>query len=88
MERILRLPEVKAATGRCRSSIYNGVADGSFPSPVALGARSIGWRSSDIETWLQSLRGKNDAAPERLAPIRVANKRSKERGKGNGGATV
>jgi prophage regulatory protein len=71
MEKILRLPEVKAATGKSRSSIYQGMADGSFPRTVALGARAIGWRASDIESWLQSLRGKNEAAPAHLAPARA-----------------
>ena len=32
MERILRLPEVKAATGKSRSSIYQGMADGELPA--------------------------------------------------------
>jgi len=56
MERILRLPEVKAATGKSRSSIYQGVANGTFPAPVALGPRSVGWRESDLAAWLDSLR--------------------------------
>jgi len=76
MERIIRLPEVKAATGKSRSSIYQGMADGSFPRALALGARSIGWRASDIESWLQSLRGKKEAAPTLLAPEREASKRA------------
>jgi prophage regulatory protein len=61
MEKILRLPEVKAVTGKSRSSIYQGMADGSFPQPVALGARAIGWRESDLEAWLQLLQTKRAA---------------------------
>lgn len=61
MERILRLPEVKAATGKSRSSIYQGVANGTFPAPVALGPRSVGWRESDLTAWLGSLRTKADS---------------------------
>ncbi|MGP8186863.1 MAG: helix-turn-helix transcriptional regulator, partial [Terracidiphilus sp.] len=85
MEKILRLPEVKAATGKSRSSIYQGMADGSFPRPVALGARAIGWRASDIESWLQSLRGKNETAPALLAPVREARKRTARLGNGRAG---
>jgi prophage regulatory protein len=58
MDKILRLPAVKAATGRSRSSIYQGVADGTFPGPVGIGARAVGWRESEIENWLQSLQSK------------------------------
>lgn len=77
MEKILRLPEVKAATGRSRSSIYQGMADGSFPRSVALGERAIGWRASDIENWLQSLRGKNEAPSALPAPASAGGKRGR-----------
>jgi len=49
---ILRLPTVKARTGLSRSTIYQRVADGSFPRPVSLGARAVGWVESDIEGWI------------------------------------
>ncbi len=49
---ILRLPTVKARTGFSRSSIYQRVADGSFPRPVSLGARAVGWIESEIEAWI------------------------------------
>ena len=50
--RILRLPEVSQATGLSRSTIYRLVRSGSFPQSVALTARTIGWYSTDIETWI------------------------------------
>jgi len=49
---ILRLPKVKARTGLSRSSIYLGVAKGTFPAPVSLGARAVGWIESEIDDWL------------------------------------
>lgn len=49
---ILRLPTVKARTGLSRSTIYQHVADGSFPRPVSLGARAVGWVESDIDGWI------------------------------------
>ena len=51
---VLRLPEVVALTGRCRSSIYADIAAGTFPPPLRLGPRSVGWRQSDIDAWLNS----------------------------------
>jgi len=52
--KILRLPAVKEFSGLCRSSIYEGVAAGTFPAPVKIGLRSVGWRTSDLTDWLQS----------------------------------
>jgi prophage regulatory protein len=51
-DRILRRPEVEARTTLSKSSIYAWMARGEFPRPVALGARLVGWRESDIEAWM------------------------------------
>ena len=51
---ILRLPAVKSRTGLSRSTIYLRIAEGSFPKPIALGVRAVGWLESDIEAWLAS----------------------------------
>jgi prophage regulatory protein len=50
---ILRLPAVKQSTGLSRSTIYLRVAEGTFPRPVSLGGRSVGWVESEIQEWLQ-----------------------------------
>ena len=49
---ILRLPQVKARVGLSRSSIYLAVSQGTFPKPVKLGARAVGWLEDEIEAWL------------------------------------
>lgn len=41
--RLIRLDEVKRRTGFQKSSIYNGIAGGTFPRPVPLGARAVAW---------------------------------------------
>jgi prophage regulatory protein len=65
MDRILRLPSVKDATGLSRSSIYKGMADGTFPPSVPLGARAIGWSQSSIEAFIASriAKGTTSVAP-------------------------
>lgn len=50
---ILRLPAVKARTGLSRSTIYLRVAESTFPKPVSLGGRAIGWVESEIQQWLE-----------------------------------
>lgn len=52
LERFLRRKEVQAITGRSRSSIYDGIADGTFPKPVKIGARAVAWPESVIRNWI------------------------------------
>jgi prophage regulatory protein len=49
---ILRFPIIKARTGLSRSTIYLRMSEGSFPRPVSLGARAVGWLESDIDEWI------------------------------------
>jgi len=51
---ILRLPEVKKQTGLARSTIYLRISEGTFPKPINLGVRAVGWVESDISDWIQS----------------------------------
>lgn len=50
----LRLPAVKAATGLPKSTIYRLISESSFPRPLKLSAKAVGWRASDIRAWLDS----------------------------------
>jgi prophage regulatory protein len=49
---ILRLPAVKTSTGLSRSTIYLRVSQGTFPRPVSLGGRAVGWVEDEIQSWL------------------------------------
>lgn len=51
---ILRRPEVEAHTGLSRSTIYAWMKEGTFPKPVKLGARLVGWMDTDIEAWVDA----------------------------------
>ncbi|EKS2405588.1 AlpA family transcriptional regulator [Pseudomonas aeruginosa] len=50
--KILRLKTVIDCTGLARSTIYKYVAEGSFPRPVSLGDRSVGWLESEVQDWI------------------------------------
>jgi len=52
IDRMLRRKEVEDITGRSRSSIYDGIADGTFPKPVKIGARAVAWPESVIRAWI------------------------------------
>ena len=51
---ILRLPGVQQRTGLGRSTIYREMAQGRFPRSVQLTLRSVGWRETDIDAWLEA----------------------------------
>lgn len=49
---IMRRKQVEARTGLSRSTIYQRMADGSFPKAVSLGPRAVGWIESEVSDWL------------------------------------
>lgn len=58
---ILRRKQVEARTGLSRSSIYArlrqnpkrpGDYDPTFPKPVSVGAKAVGWIEAEIDAWL------------------------------------
>ena len=53
--RFLKLPEVQNRTGKSRSSIYQGIAAGTFPKQIKIGGpRAVGWIESEVEAYNQA----------------------------------
>ena len=50
---IIRLPAVMARVNICRTGIYMGMRQGSFPKSVQLGPKAVGWVESEIDDWLR-----------------------------------
>lgn len=50
---ILRRKQVELRTGLSRSSIYQRISDGAFPSPIRIGAKAVGWVEAEIDDWLK-----------------------------------
>lgn len=51
--RLIRLKEVMAMTGKARSTIYADMANNKFPLSLSIGARSVAWLESDIDSWIE-----------------------------------
>jgi len=60
---ILRRKQVEARTGLSRSSIYAKITpnpnrpgdyDPTFPKPISLGAKAVGWVEGEIDAWLHA----------------------------------
>lgn len=52
--RLIRLKEVKHATGLGRSTIYKYIEDGNFPKSVSLGERAVAWVESEVLGWVMA----------------------------------
>ncbi|MCH8169739.1 MAG: AlpA family phage regulatory protein [Bacteroidetes bacterium] len=53
--RIIRLKELEGIVGFKRKAIWTRVKKGTFPAPRTLGNNSIGWRSDQIDDWIDNL---------------------------------
>ena len=51
---LLRLRKVLELTGLGRSTVYRMMSERTFPSPVRLGRRAVGWTSAAVEEWTLS----------------------------------
>ena len=60
LEPIYRLPKVMELTGLSRSSIYLALSKGTFPKPIKLGQRSIGWPESLLIQWREEREEKSN----------------------------
>lgn len=49
---IIRRKQVERKTGLSRSSIYSYMEAGTFPKPVNLGPRAVGWVEAEIDQWI------------------------------------
>lgn len=52
-DRLLRLPDVEAATGCKKSTIYKLMKEGKFPACVRITARMSAWPESSVLQWVQ-----------------------------------
>lgn len=55
---IIRRKQLEQKLGLSRSSIYDRINpnsanyDPTFPKPIAIGARAVGWLESECDSWL------------------------------------
>ena len=68
---ILRRKQVEARTGLSRSTIYSKLRrnpkrpedyDPTFPKPVSLGAKAVGWIEAEVGAWLSAQVAKSRSA--------------------------
>ena len=50
--RIIRLNEVINRTGLGKTSLYKFIKAKTFPKPIALGERAVGWVEAEVDQWI------------------------------------
>lgn len=58
--RIMRLPQVMAATGFGRSWLYALMKRGDFPQARKIGARAVGFDSREVQSWIDARMGEQE----------------------------
>jgi prophage regulatory protein len=53
MAKIIRFKQLKTIVPLSRSSIWRRIQNGSFPNPISLGGKAVGWLESDILSWIE-----------------------------------
>lgn len=51
VQKFYRRREVEKLTGLPTSTLYQRMAEGSFPKPIELGPHSVAWLESDLSKW-------------------------------------
>ena len=51
-DRLVRMKELKILVGLSNSLIYRLISLNNFPKPIHLSKRSVGWRLSVVEAWI------------------------------------
>ena len=60
-KKFIRLPEFISRTGYRRTSIYEKIAEGTFPALIKLGPRAVAWVSEEIDKWMDARVAERDA---------------------------
>lgn len=69
-DRLLTRASVEELTGLGRSTLYRAMREGRFPEPLRVGPKSVRWRASEVERWIDSLdRSHGDGSNRRVGKV-------------------
>jgi len=52
--------------------LYSKVAEGTFPRPISLGARAVGWVDTEVDAWVSGRIEQSRKAPDGRLKVRVS----------------
>jgi len=59
--KFLREPELLAIIPFSKPTLHRKVKDGTFPTPVRIGARAVAWLTEEVEDWQRRIIAERDA---------------------------
>lgn len=54
-DQLINISSMCRLIGRNRTTLYMWVRDNSFPQPLRMGKRTLGWTNEQYQQWLKSL---------------------------------
>jgi prophage regulatory protein len=54
LDRLIGWPEIQKTIGLSRPQIWRLRRDGNFPSPLKLSQNRVAWKSSEVQSWIDS----------------------------------
>jgi len=54
LTRLLRKPEVLHVTGIGHTTLHKLIREGSFPKPVPITGKAVGWVDSEVQKWVDA----------------------------------
>ena len=51
---LMRRKEVEAMVGLSTSTIYAGMRDGTFPTPIRVAKKAVRWKRSTVQNWIDA----------------------------------
>ena len=63
LEKILKRKDLERELKLPRSSIYAGMAKGTFPKPIKLEGNAVGWLEPEIIAWQKKRKAERDSPP-------------------------
>jgi len=70
--KVFRFADLKRITGLSAATLHRRIADGSFPKPIKLGPRTVGWLADEIDAFIEKARAKRDASAQKVTQADVA----------------
>ncbi|MNV47570.1 Prophage CP4-57 regulatory protein (AlpA) [compost metagenome] len=60
---VYRIGDLQRVIGLSKWTVYNLMKTGDFPRPVQLTSKAVGWRTSDVEKWVNDRQVSGDPPP-------------------------
>jgi prophage regulatory protein len=61
---VLKRLAVQDKAGLSKTALYQKISEGTFPKPVRLGRKAVGWIESELDQWIAARVSERDSLPK------------------------